>query len=136
MAQRLTGARFSARELLELAAASEGDTRSDEHLKAVFEWYHSRAGARIRGFLATAATIVAGFLVAALDESSHIQGWHVFAGSFVIWCLVLLAAWANSHLAHLQREYVAGVRLLRELQDGFRSQLSTYFKATGGPDVG
>ncbi len=136
LGQLLTGARFSVRELLELATASDGDKRSDEHLKTVFEWYHSRAAARIRGLLATAATIVAGFLVAALDENSHIQAWHVLAGSFVIWCLVLMAAWANWHLSHLQREYLAAVRLLRELQDDFRSQLSTYFARTGGPDVG
>jgi hypothetical protein len=131
----LTGARFTVRELLELAAAPDRDERSEEHLKIIFEWYHSRALARIRGFLATAATILAGFLVAALNEKSDIQGWHVFAGSLVIWCLVLMAMWANSHLSHLQREYVAAVRLLRVLQTDFRIQLATYFAETGGPDV-
>jgi hypothetical protein len=125
----IVSARFSVREILDLAAS--GSPEAESRIETIFGWYHERSSTTVRGLLRTAGAIAVAFLAAAISEKADIKPWHVGVGSGVATFLILAAIWTNWHLGHLQREFVTSIRLLRGLEP-HEADLAAYVRRTGG----
>ena len=125
----LTGGRFTMNEILDLVAAQ--GTKPEGHLTTVFEWYHARMSATVRGSLASAATVFVAFIAALLNDKTDVDPEHAFAGALVFTVLVATALWGTWHLGHFQREYLVSVRLADELRE-FRPALVAFVADSGG----
>ncbi len=116
--------RFTVRDLIDLAAADEDEVQKD-HLHTVFEWYHQRSVAAVRGFLASAFALVAAGLAAVLKDGTDVDEVYIGLGGTAVLGLAVAAYLTNRELGHLHREYLASVRLLSELRE-LRQALREY----------
>jgi hypothetical protein len=121
--------RFTIEDILHLAATDAKD--AEAHLGKIFDWYHNRESAFVKGCATASAGAVLALIATAADTSTHLDAALVVALAGTVVLLALAAWWQNVHLGHLHREYLVSVRILCRLS-AFRKQLDAYLRSREG----